>query len=55
MRNNNLDWIRIIAMVGVLTDHLFGVTSCHFLINSSLQIGGGSERSFLQYPHYSMA
>lgn len=40
MRNNNLDWIRVIAMTGVIADHYTVLFDCNWLVNIGLQIGG---------------
>lgn len=42
MRNCNLDWIRVIAMIGVVADHYTGLFDYKWLVNSGLQIGGGA-------------
>lgn len=46
MRNYNLDWIRVIAMTGVITDHYTSLFNCNWLRNIGLQIGGGNVTIF---------
>lgn len=47
MRNYNLDWIRVISMIGVIADHYTWVFGYNWMINIGLQIGGGSVTIFL--------
>lgn len=40
MRNYNLDWIRVIAMTGVIIDHYICCLGSKVLNNIGLQMGG---------------
>ena len=41
-RNYNLDWIRVIALIGVVVDHyLMTFKGCGALVNGGIQVGGG--------------
>lgn len=44
MRNYNLDWIRVFAMIGVVADHYTGLFGCDWLRNCGLQVGGVMSR-----------
>lgn len=46
MRNYNLDWIRVFAMIGVVADHYTGLFGCDWLRNCGLQVGGGNVTIF---------
>lgn len=46
MRNYNLDWIRVFAMVGVIADHYTGLFGMDWLRNCGLQVGGGNVTIF---------
>lgn len=46
MRNYNLDWIRVIAMCGVLVDHYMCMFNSLSLSKLGLQIGGGGVEIF---------
>lgn len=40
-RNHNLDWIRVIALIGVVLDHYLMTFKGHdALVNGGIQIGG---------------
>ena len=45
-RNYNLDWIRVIAMTGVVLDHYICSLGSNILDKAGLQIGGGSVTIF---------
>lgn len=54
-RSYTLDYIRVIAMVGVITDHYMQYTHVDWLVNSGLQIGGGVLLSSCCYLHTYLA
>lgn len=40
-RNYNLDWIRVIALIGVVLDHyMMTFKGCDALVNGGIQMGG---------------